>query len=288
MQNCQLILKQGNKRILLCTEDDLKLTTYSTNDILPSTTSNIPVTSVEPTTVAPKLRSTTETTITRAYTPHLSPSPANHKNSLNSSYTLMRDVSISENITNLSTFNKTTPGYIYFTNNTTTSNYIYFSNSTTAFMQNTQVLDRSSEPIDHFEIILYILIGVFAICVLVSIYIRKNKDKEIKRRRSVSPEEVAIEIKPPALKVQEPPAPTLKPPRPLRPPPPPEVAKKQADAVLNRGMKISELTQPGGMDKLKAIRNTKGEGRLNRQVKTYSHLRQLQKSINAKKKLNKK
>ena len=73
---------------------------------------------------------------------------------------------------------------------------------------------------------------------------------------------------------------------PPRPPPPPEVALN----TLKRGMTIKELTQPGGMDKLKAIRQTKlsGKERLRQQMKKISHLRQVQKSINVKSNLNKK
>ena len=301
MENCEVILKQGNKQILLCTDNVPEIKINKTNGTLTSTTTNIPATSVAPTTVAPTTYWPTEQTTTQSYTQPHSSSLSNRTSSLNSSYTLMTNVLVSENITNLSTFNTTTPGYIYVSKNitnTTTPGYIYVSKNTTEFAQEEYQPLSNSEPIDHFEIILYTVIGLFVLGLLLTICIHKKEREKKKRRRSVSPDspkrkstsanEVLIQMEQghrETLKKQMLPA------RPPRPPPPPEVAKKQADAVLNRGMTIKELTQPGGMDKLKAIRKTKmssGKERLRQQMKKLSHLRQVQKSINVKSNLNKK
>ena len=281
MENCEVILKQGNRQILLCTDNVPQLKINKTNDTLTSTTTNIPVTSVAPTTVAPTTYWPTEQTTAQTYTQPPFSSLPNRTNSSNSSYTLMRNVSVSENIKNLSTFNTTTPGYIYVSKNTT------------EFAQEEPLSEFHSEPIDHFEIVLYTVIGLFVIGILITICIHKKEKEKKKRRRSVSPEspkrkstsanEVLVQMEQghrQTLKKQ------MLPIIPPRPPPPPEVALN----TLKRGMTIKELTQPGGMDKLKAIRQTKlsGKERLRQQMKKISHLRQVQKSINVKSNLNKK
>lgn len=281
MENCEVILKQGNRQILLCTDNVPQLKINKTNDTLTSTTTNIPVTSVAPTTVAPTTYWPTEQTTAQTYTQPPFSSLPNRTNSSNSSYTLMRNVSVSENITNLSTFNTTTPGYIYVSKNTT------------EFAQEEPLSEFNSEPIDHFEIILYTVIGLFVLGLLLTICIHKKEKEKKKRRRSVSPEspkrkstsanEVLVQMEQghrQTLKKQ------MLPIIPPRPPPPPEVALN----TLKRGMTIKELTQPGGMDKLKAIRQAKlsGKERLRQQMKKISHLRQVQKSINVKSNLNKK
>jgi hypothetical protein len=303
--NCKVILTTGSHKLILCNESSA---TPATNTPLPigetttHTERNIPVTSTEPTTVSPTTYSPTvqSTTLVNTHTP--TPSLRGYKTTTSSSYKTTTSESKLKSPQDRESSEESVVRYIYVETNSTKEPYTNF---------------IGSVPPDLTA--LWVCMGILAAAVITLVckhYLCKKKN-ELKRRRSITPDnpqpvnrhmknrnswsqnakaqDVLLHMnqmhdkrgiprehrksmealrsqiqskwrKPPALPKVE--------------PPPSADARKRLAAITIRNldkqskapdkkvMTITELASPGGMDKLKAIRQEKrGVQKLRSQVR---------------------
>jgi hypothetical protein len=299
--NCKVILTTGSHKLILCNESSA---TPATNTPLPigetttHTERNIPVTSTEPTTVSPTTYS--PTTLVNTHTP--TPSLRGYKTTTSSSYKTTTSESKLKSPQDRESSEESVVRYIYVETNSTKEPYTNF---------------IGSVPPDLTA--LWVCMGILAAAVITLVckhYLCKKKN-ELKRRRSITPDnpppvnrhmknrnswsqnakaqDVLLHMnqmhdkrgiprehrksmealrsqiqskwrKPPALPKVE--------------PPPSADARKRLAAITIRNldkqskapdkkvMTITELASPGGMDKLKAIRQEKrGVQKLRSQVR---------------------
>ena len=313
--NCKVILTTGNHKLILCNESSA---TPATNTPLPigetttHTEPNIPVTSAEPTTVAPTTYSPTVQTTTPVGTHTPTPSLRGYKTTTSSSYKTTTGESKLKSPQDRETSKESIVRYIYVETNSTKEPYTN---------------EIGSVPPDLTA--LWVCMGVLAAAVITLVckhYLCKKKN-ELKRRRSITPDNpppVNRELKNQnswsqnakaqdvllhmnqmhdkrniprehrksmeALRSQiqskrrKPPTHTIDLSK-VEPPPSADARKrlaaitirnldKQSKAPDKKVMTITELASPGGMDKLKAIRQEKRGVQ-----KLRSHVRKLQ-SIN--------
>jgi hypothetical protein len=316
--NCKVILITGQHKLILCNQTSAQPTTNNPLSIDETTTHterNIPVTSTEPTTVAPTTYSPIVQTTTPVDTHTPTPSLRGYKTTTSSSYKTTTGESKLKSPQDRESSKESVVRYIYVQTNSTNEPY-----------KN----EIESVPLDLTA--LWVCMGLMAAAVIALVckhYLCKKKN-ELKRRRSITPtnpppvnrelknrnswsqnakaQDVLLHMnqmhdkrgiprehrksmealrsqiqskrrKPPALPTHTIDLSKVE-------PPPSAAARKRLTAITMKNldkqanppdknvMTITELAAPGGMDKLKAIRQEKRGVQ-----KLRSHVRKLQ-SIN--------
>jgi len=280
--DCKVIGAIGSHCLLLCNQTQTISSLPPSYETTTGTPTSTRVTTTEPTTVYSTTGSPRTKAPVRQYTPSPSPHLRGYTPIPDSSYTGTTSESTTTTTTSPSTSMYPGPKYIYIQTNLTSS-----------------VSRPISAPAPVYQNIpdvtgLWVYIGVLTVAVVVLLFRQTRPSADVQKRRSIIP---------------APPAPSV--PQPLPKVPRNSWAKSEHDALMHMErqipkehrrsmnslrkqieskarpppastarMQISELSQPGGLDKLKAIRNqrTTGVKKLRHQMGKLRAIRSINKS----------